>query len=157
MTWGAVGIGLAVTKMAYETRQAKKVEKKQKEKDEVNQRLAEIKARNERASQIQQRNIQAAQAASAGQASGAASSSTAGVQASLGTQAAANIGNINTSLAGASALTGLNRDIGKIQNKTQFIGGLLGYGSALAMKADADNAAAEKAAASAAASAKGIP
>lgn len=140
MTWGATGMVLAVTKLAYDNMQAKKIEKKQKEKDAVNQRLEEIKARNARAEQVQQMRIQQANAASQGQASGAGSSAVTGIQSSVSSQAASNIGNINTSLAGAAAQTSLNSGINKITRQTTFIGGLLDAGAkgAFALKADGD-------------------
>ena len=78
--------------------------------NKVKQRAESIRARNERATQIQQQRVTAARVQAQGQAEGSGtSSSVAGVTGSLQSQAAANIGQINTGLAARKAVTGFEQ------------------------------------------------
>lgn len=104
----AVIIGEA-TNIEMQREAAVSANKAQGKRDAIQKRVDAARARNETARNLQEARVKAAQAESQGQAQGATSSATQGVTGSLASQAASNIGMINTSLSAANKLSDINR------------------------------------------------
>ena len=100
-------------------KQAGKAADEAEEANKIEGKVEEIRARNARAKQVQEAQQRQAAAEVQGQAQGGESSSTAGVVSSTGTQAAANIGEINTNLAGARGVRNKQQNIFDINSKSE--------------------------------------